>query len=177
MKENQSIAGVTKPYIYLGSWKALFGWHKEDLDLYSVNYLHLGKPKFWYSINLDCNKKFEQFASETFKDNFKECPEFIRHKNTMIHPERLMKEGIELHKVKQEPGEFVFARSSAYHAGFNWGFNIAEAVNFACESWLEKLKKIKYCKCRSDSVHISYSSFIEKLALRQKQEGKSRMTR
>ena len=53
------IPGVTNPYIYVGVWRSLFGWHKEDVDLYSINYLHYGKPKFWYSIDLDSNEDFE----------------------------------------------------------------------------------------------------------------------
>jgi jumonji domain-containing protein 2 len=37
----------------------MFGWHKEDMDLQSINYLHYGRPKFWYGVDLDDNEKFE----------------------------------------------------------------------------------------------------------------------
>jgi len=52
------IKGVTLPYIYVGCWKSLFGWHKEDMDLYAINYIHYGADKQWYSIDLCSNKKF-----------------------------------------------------------------------------------------------------------------------
>ena len=67
MAKNQ-IPGVTQPYLYVGVWRSLFGWHKEDVDLYSINYLHSGKPKFWYSIDLDSNDDFENLANNFFKD-------------------------------------------------------------------------------------------------------------
>ena len=34
------VKGVTTPYCYVGTWKAFFSWHKEDLDLSAMNFLH-----------------------------------------------------------------------------------------------------------------------------------------
>jgi jumonji domain-containing protein 2 len=94
----KGIQGVTSPYMYIGAWKTFFAWHKEDMDLYSINYNHLGKQKFWYSVPLNESKKFEEFMQKSYPEAFKECPEFLRHKTYFVHPEVLLKNGIKLHK-------------------------------------------------------------------------------
>ena len=45
-----TLPGITKSMLYVGMWKAMFAFHKEDMDLYSINYLHKGAPKLWYAI-------------------------------------------------------------------------------------------------------------------------------
>ena len=141
----------------------MFGWHKEDLDLYSINYLHHGKPKFWYSINLSDNTKFESFMQKRFPENYKRCKEFIRHKTTMVSPKILQEEGMKMVKGLHLPGEFMISRAAAYHSGFNFGFNIAEAVNFAAPDWIPIAKKANICRCISDSVKIDLDIFLQNL--------------
>jgi hypothetical protein len=68
------------------------------MDLYSINYNHLGKPKFWYSVPLCFSSKFEEYMKKSFPEAYKECSEFLRHKTFLAHPGLLLDNGIKLHK-------------------------------------------------------------------------------
>lgn len=53
-----------------------------------------------------------------------------------MSPTVLRAAGVPIYRAVQRPGEFVITFPKAYHAGFNCGFNCAEAVNIAPVDWL-----------------------------------------
>lgn len=80
------VSGINVPYFYFGAWRTTFAWHCEDFNLPSINYLHYGKPKFWYAIKPEDAHKLEEIAKRNFPEKFSQCKEFMRHKNTVIDP-------------------------------------------------------------------------------------------
>uniref|UniRef100_A0A672YTN8 [histone H3]-trimethyl-L-lysine(9) demethylase n=1 Tax=Sphaeramia orbicularis TaxID=375764 RepID=A0A672YTN8_9TELE len=157
-----TIEGVNTPYLYFGMWKTTFAWHTEDMDLYSINYLHFGEPKSWYCVPPEHGKRLERLAKGFFPGSSQNCEAFLRHKMTLISPSILKKFGIPFEKITQEAGEFMITFPYAYHAGFNHGFNCAESTNFATERWIEYGKQAVLCSCRKDMVKISMDVFVRK---------------
>lgn len=157
-----SIQGVNTPYLYFGMWKTSFSWHTEDMDLYSINYLHFGEPKSWYAIPPEHGKRLERLATGFFPNSFKGCEAFLRHKMTLISPSILKKYGIPFDKITQEAGEFMITFPYGYHAGFNHGFNCAESTNFATVRWIDYGKVATQCTCSKDMVKISMEPFVKR---------------
>ncbi|EQK99665.1 regulator of deoxyribodipyrimidine photo-lyase PHR1 [Ophiocordyceps sinensis CO18] len=160
------VPGVNTAYLYLGMWKATFAWHLEDVDLYSINYLHFGAPKQWYSISQADARRFEAAMRNIWPTDAKACDQFLRHKGFLISPHQLLQHyGIKVNKVVSYPGEFVVTYPYGYHSGYNLGYNCAEAVNFALDSWLPMGKIAKKCECAQaqDSVWINVYEVERKL--------------
>ncbi|KAM7287393.1 lysine-specific demethylase 4A [Ixodes scapularis] len=157
------IEGVNTAYLYFGMWKTTFAWHTEDMDLYSINYLHFGAPKSWYCIPPEHGRRLERLAAGFFHTTAQECSAFLRHKMTVISPQILRQYSIPFNKITQEPGEFMITFPYGYHAGFNHGFNCAESTNFALPRWVEYGKRASQCMCRQDCVKISMDVFVKKL--------------
>ncbi|EME48296.1 hypothetical protein DOTSEDRAFT_51495 [Dothistroma septosporum NZE10] len=158
------VPGVNTAYLYMGMWKATFAWHLEDVDLYSINYIHFGAPKQWYSISQEDARKFERAMKQIWPVDAKNCDQFLRHKTYLISPDVLQKQyGVKVNKLVHYEGEFVITFPYGYHSGYNIGYNCAESVNFATESWLEFGRIARKCNCESDNVWVDVGEIERKL--------------
>ena len=158
-EKNITLKGVNSSYLYFGMWRALFAWHTEDCDLYSVNYLHYGAPKFWYAVAPEDRERFEILAQGMVPEMWRACPEFLRHKELLISPTLLEQNGIPFTRMMQRPGEFVVTYPGSYHSGFNCGYNCAESCNFATEAWVEIGEDAGVCECVPDAVSLDMRIF------------------
>ena len=160
----QSVPGVNTAYLYLGMWKASFAWHLEDVDLYSINYIHFGAPKQWYSISQADARKFETTMRSIWPNDAKNCDQFLRHKTYLISPQLLESQHkIKVNRLVHNEGEFVITFPYGYHSGYNLGYNCAESVNFATEAWLDYGKVARKCNCEADSVWVDVRDIERKL--------------
>ncbi|KAK3012539.1 hypothetical protein RJ639_009330 [Escallonia herrerae] len=133
---HNSIAGVMVPWLYIGMLFSSFCWHFEDHCFYSMNYLHWGEPKCWYSVPGSEAGAFEKVMRNSLPDLFDAQPDLLFQLVTMLHPAVLQEHDVPVYSVLQEPGNFVITFPRSYHGGFNFGLNCAEAVNFAPADWL-----------------------------------------
>ncbi|EIW69101.1 hypothetical protein TREMEDRAFT_31415, partial [Tremella mesenterica DSM 1558] len=156
----KQLPGVNTPYLYFGMWGATFAWHVEDMDLFSINYIHFGAPKFWYAVPQVQAERFERTIAQYFPVEARTCDQFLRHKAFTLSPTRLAEQQIRVNMLVQHQNEFVITYPRGYHAGFNMGFNCAESINFALESWVELGRRAKVCECVSHSVRIDVDEML-----------------
>lgn len=134
--EEELVSGVMVPWVYVGSTYAAFNWHVEDHALYSVNYLHEGKPKVWYCCPGEAASHFEEAMRDALPHLFEESPDLLFQLVTQLHPRELQARGVEVYRVVHTPGSFIVTMPNVYHTGFNTGFNVAESCNFGALPWL-----------------------------------------
>ncbi|GMF22320.1 unnamed protein product [Phytophthora fragariaefolia] len=133
---DEDIKGVMVPWLYAGMCFSTFCWHVEDHNFYSTSYLHCGAPKTWYGIPCGSAELFERTMKELTPELFGSQPDLHMQLVTMFSPKTLREHGVPVYRATHRPNEFIVTFPSAYHAGFNNGFNCAEAVNFATVDWL-----------------------------------------
>ncbi|XP_006815984.1 LOW QUALITY PROTEIN: lysine-specific demethylase 5A [Saccoglossus kowalevskii] len=130
------ISGMKIPWCYVGMCFSAFCWHNEDHWSYSVNYMHWGEPKTWYGVPGPAAEQFESAMKSVAPELFAAQPDLLHQLVTIMNPTILMNRGVPIVRTNQCAGEFVITFPRSYHAGFNQGYNFAEAVNFCPSDWL-----------------------------------------
>lgn len=142
---NADISGMKVPWMYVGMCFATFCWHNEDHWSYSINYLHWGEPKTWYGVPGNKAEAFENTMKKAAPELFQSQPDLLHQLVTIMNPNILMAAGVPVYRTDQHAGEFIITFPRAYHAGFNQGYNFAEAVNFAPADWVSDTGGISIC--------------------------------
>ncbi|CAB3255151.1 unnamed protein product [Arctia plantaginis] len=163
---NADISGMKIPWLYVGMCFATFCWHNEDHWSYSINYLHWGEPKTWYGVPSSKAEQFEAVMKAEAPELFQLQPDLLHQLVTIMNPNILMKAGVPVYRMDQHAGEFVITFPRAYHAGFNQGYNFAEAVNFTPADWLKMGREciLHYSTLRRNCV-FSHDELVCKMAL------------
>lgn len=134
---NADISGMKIPWMYVGMCFSTFCWHNEDHWSYSINYLHWGEPKTWYGVPGGRADDFENAMKSAAPELFAQAPDLLHQLVTIMNPNILMRSNVPVYRMDQKAGEFIITFPRAYHAGFNQGYNFAEAVNFAPADWVK----------------------------------------
>nr|CAI5832447.1 unnamed protein product [Callosobruchus analis] len=163
---NADISGMKVPWMYVGMCFATFCWHNEDHWSYSINYLHWGEAKTWYGVPGSKAESFEETMKSAAPELFHSQPDLLHQLVTIMNPNILMNAGVPVYRTDQHAGEFVVTFPRAYHAGFNQGYNFAEAVNFAPADWLRMGREciLHYSHLRRFCV-FSHDELVCKMAL------------
>lgn len=176
----EAISGIVVPWAYIGGLFSTFCWHYEDLFLYSINFMHEGVGKTWYTVPLSHTEKMRQFMRDRYAKELQERKYLLTEVVISFSPLELIKEGIPVYKTYQQPGEMIITFPGAFHGGFSNGYNIAEAVNLATPDWLvdtykhDKLNKYEnYVKKCCFSLEWLVTTIVENIeGLRFSKEGK-----
>lgn len=147
MEPENWLAGVYTSYLYIGTQGTVFSFHVEDYNLNSISFNHYGAPKVWYGIPESYSAEFEKFCKGAFPKIYKGCSAPLRHKTLLVDRATLHKAKFRVYEAFHCEGMFIITWGGAYHGGFNIGFNIAEASNFASPEWRKVGRTYQDCKC------------------------------
>ncbi|XP_023675035.1 lysine-specific demethylase 5C-like isoform X4 [Paramormyrops kingsleyae] len=170
---NADISGMKVPWLYVGMVFSAFCWHIEDHWSYSINYLHWGEPKTWYGVPGSAAESLEEVMKKITPELFEFQPDLLHQLVTIMNPNILMAHGVPVVRTNQCAGEFVITFPRAYHAGFNQGYNFAEAVNFCTADWLpagrsciEHYRRLRrYCVFSHEELACKMAACAERLDL------------
>ncbi len=95
------LKGVNVPWLYMGMLFATFCWHNEDNFMYSLNYLHRGAPKQWYTVPGAKAEAMENVMRGFLRETFQKVPDLLHHMTTHFAPMLFQRAGVPVFKIVQ----------------------------------------------------------------------------
>ncbi|XP_039297367.1 lysine-specific demethylase lid-like [Nilaparvata lugens] len=159
------ISRMQAPWMNIGMIFSTFGWHCEPHWCYNINHLHTGDSKTWYAVPGEYAEKFEETMKELAPELFETQPDTLLLHDCLVNPKALMEKGVPVYRLNQTAGEFVITFPRAYHCGFDHGFNVSEAVNFAPADWIKIGRKCveEYALLKTNSL-FSHDELMFRIA-------------
>ena len=134
VRDLPDVEGVTSPMVKVEMVLSADTWHTTPHDFYSLEFLHQGESKIWYSIPTGSKDSFMEVMKTKLNGELDDM------KDRMIPHSSLAKSGISVYRVVQETGQFIVKFPGAYHSSLSTGFTVSEFVSFAPLSHLSQIK-------------------------------------
>lgn len=159
--DGEKVPGIHTPYTYFGSAGSTFPCHLEDGNFLSINIHYRGADKIWFIVHQQDGTRFQKIVNEILDKCFPEsgCSNLMGHKLFIMTEQFLQAHKITYTKVIQKPGTIVITHPFSFHGGYNTGFNINEAINFANIDSVKYFANRQTCEC-SDIVHLTGDTVI-----------------
>lgn len=105
-RKNETISGISSPWMYAGMLFASFCWHVEDLYMYAANYMHKGAAKTWfanknfnsnilrYCVPSDHKEAFDSLIKEKYGELFIKDPNLLYEITLTMNPLELVKRNV-----------------------------------------------------------------------------------
>ena len=69
------------------------------MNMYSINYVHQGASKIWYSIRPEDGENFERFVYTPETDKLSKCKKPLLHKWIHVKPDDILENNIQVYIV------------------------------------------------------------------------------
>ncbi|CAB3997744.1 Jumonji isoform X1 [Paramuricea clavata] len=149
------VEGITSPTVNVQMVLSAETWHTPPHHFYTLEYLHQGESKIWYSVPSCSKDRFLEVVKAELNG------EIGHMKERMIHHSSLAKSGVSVYKVVQEAGQFIVKFPGAYHSSLSTGFAVSEFVSFASLSYHSQIKATFQGDLKSEVNHLfSWESLI-----------------
>ncbi|XP_075908274.1 uncharacterized protein LOC116954168 isoform X2 [Petromyzon marinus] len=129
-----TVSGVTVPWLNIGMIYSTSSWAQDPHLLPSIDFLHTGADKIWYSIPAGQQEALERAVLSLSPANGKPALELLQQ--NIVSPEALRRAGVRVHRAVQRSGEFLVVFPGACTANVSCGYSVSEAVPFATAGWL-----------------------------------------